>query len=59
MQGKTDDFTREDLLAVAQRVGIRGAGHIIDEILSSVAPGRGTFIFLKFPVLLDSIADAL
>ena len=37
LNGKTDDFTREDLLAVAQSVGIRGAGHIIDEILSSVA----------------------
>ena len=37
LNSKTDDFTREDLLNVAQNIGIRDANHIIEEILSYVA----------------------
>ena len=37
LNSKTDDFTREDLLAVARNIGIRNARHIVEEIRSSVA----------------------
>ena len=37
LNSKTDDFAREDLLAVAQNIGIRDANHIIEEVLSTVA----------------------
>lgn len=37
LNSKTDDFTRKDLLAVAQNIGIRDANHIIEEVRSSVA----------------------
>ncbi|MBR4438398.1 MAG: type II toxin-antitoxin system HipA family toxin [Bacteroidales bacterium] len=37
INSKTDDFTRKDLLAVAQNIGIRDANHIVEEICSSVA----------------------
>ena len=37
LNSKTDDFTRDDLLAVAQNIGIRYANHIGEEIRSSVA----------------------
>ena len=37
LNSKTDDFTREDLLAVAQSVGLRDANHIIEEVRASVA----------------------
>ena len=37
LNGKAEDFTREDLLAVAQNVGLRDANHIIEEIRASVA----------------------
>ena len=37
LNSKTDGFTREDLLAVAQSIGIRDANHIVEEIRSSVA----------------------
>jgi len=37
LNSKTEDFTREDLLSVAQNIGIRNANHIIDEVLSTVA----------------------
>ncbi|MCR5159608.1 MAG: HipA domain-containing protein [Prevotella sp.] len=37
LNSKTDDFTREDLLAVAQNIGIRDANRIVEEVLSTVA----------------------
>lgn len=37
LNSKTDEFTREDLMAVAQNIGIREAQQIIEEIRSSVA----------------------
>lgn len=37
LNGKTDGFTRGDLLAVAQVVGLRDADHIIEEVRASVA----------------------
>lgn len=37
LNSKTDEFTREDLLTVAQSVGIRGADNIIEEVCSSVS----------------------
>ena len=37
LNSKTDDFTREDLLAVAQNMGIRGANHIIEDVRAAVA----------------------
>ena len=37
LNSKTDGFTREDLLAVAQSIGIRDANHIVEEIRSFVA----------------------
>ena len=37
LNSKTDYFTREDLLAVAQNIGIRDANHIIEEVLSTIA----------------------
>lgn len=37
LNSKTDGFTREDLLAVAQSIGIRDANHIVEEIRLSVA----------------------
>ena len=37
LNSKTDDFAREDLLAVAQNIGIRDANHIIEDVLSTVA----------------------
>lgn len=37
LNGKTDGFTRGDLLAVAQAVGLRDADHIIEEVRASVA----------------------
>lgn len=40
LNGKTDDFTRKDLLAVAQSVGIRNANNIIEEVRASVADWR-------------------
>ena len=37
LNGKTDGFTRRDLLAVAQAVGLRDADHIIEDVRASVA----------------------
>ena len=37
LNSKTDEFTREDLMAVAQNIGIREAQQIIEEIRPSVA----------------------
>ena len=37
LNSKTDDFIREDLLAVAQSVGLRYANHIVEEVRASVA----------------------
>ena len=37
LNGKTDGFTRGDLLAVAQAVGLRDADHIIEDVRASVA----------------------
>ncbi len=37
LNSKTDDFTRNDLLAVAQNVGIRDARNLIEEVCYSVA----------------------
>ena len=37
LNGKTDGFTRGDLLAVAQTVGLRDADHIIEDVRASVA----------------------
>lgn len=42
LNSKTEDFTREDLLSVAQNIGIRDANHIIDEVLSTVASWSDT-----------------
>ena len=42
LNSKTDGFTREDLLTVAQNVGIRDANHIIEEVQTSVASWRET-----------------
>ena len=37
LNSKTDEFTRDDLLAVAQSIGIRDANNLIEEVRSSVA----------------------
>ena len=37
LNSKTDEFTREDLLTVAQNVGIRDPNNLIEEVCSSVA----------------------
>ena len=42
LNSKTENFTREDLLAVAANIGIRDANHIIEEVRSSVASWNDT-----------------
>lgn len=41
INGKRDDLTRSDLVLVADRFGIRGAGNVIDEVVSTIADWKG------------------
>ena len=38
--GRRDGISRQDLLTVADRLGIRSAGHIIDEVTDAVRDWR-------------------
>lgn len=37
LNGKQDDFTRQDLIAVGEKMGIRRYGEIIEEVINAVS----------------------